>query len=182
MIGPDGAFAHWLGEVVEGKALREPINVIVVDERSTSADEAVDRIVAASTAAGYRIRTGHSTGYKGMIGGEILTQLPKQHDAAFSNEVFEISNNHGRLFGPYRFGSAYLFTGAFSREEVRVAQTPHHSFASFNQARDDYALNLGRKSEFKLSAFVSLDNAILGNPDVGTGDHDGIATLLRASK
>lgn len=28
MIGPDGSAAHWLGEIVDGKVLREPINVI----------------------------------------------------------------------------------------------------------------------------------------------------------
>lgn len=152
----------------------------IVDERSGSAQEAIKRIEAASDAAGYRIRTGHSAGYQGMIDGQMFAQLPREHNAAFSNDVFEVSNNHGRLFGPYRLGTSYLFIGAFSREEVRVAQTPHHSFASFNQARDDYARNLSRKTEFKLSAFVDLGNAILGDPRVGTGDHDGIATLLRA--
>ena len=32
MLGSDGAAAHWLGEIYDGKRLREPINVIIVDE------------------------------------------------------------------------------------------------------------------------------------------------------
>lgn len=182
MIDRDGAIAHWLGELVDGKALREPINIIIVDEVSTTADESVSRLQAASIAAGFPSRSGHSSGYQALIGGKLFSQFPRDHDRAFSNEVAEVSNDHGRLFGPYRFGAVYVFIGAFSREEVRIAQVPHHSFASFNQGRDAFARNLNRKSEFKLSEFVGLDNAIVGDPARTTADHDGIAILLRATR
>lgn len=160
MIRPHGTFAHWLGGIVDGKSLREPINIIVIDEQSASAQQAIERIEAASAAASYRIWTGHSSGYKAMVAGQMFTQLPRDANSAFSNEVFELSNNHGRLFGPYRFGTAYLFVGAFGREEVRVAQVPHHSYASFNQARDDFARNLNIKTNYRLSAFVGLDTPL----------------------
>lgn len=182
MIDQDGTIAHWLGELVDGKALREPVNIIVVDEISASAQESTNRLEAASSAAGFPIRSGHSSGYRALIGGRVFPQLPKDRDRAFSNEIAELTNDHGRLFGPYSFGDAYLFIGAFSREEVRVAQVPHHSFASFNQGRDDFARNLDRKTEFKISDFVRLDNAIIGDRQTTTGDHDGIAVLLRASR
>lgn len=181
-IGADGKIAHWLGEIVDGKQLREPINVIIVDEKARSPAEAVARVTAASAGAGYPVRTGHSAGYRAVIGGTIFPQIPSGRDLAFSNRVYVMNNSHGRLFGPFAFGGGYLFTGAFSRELVRVTGQPHHAYGSFNQARDDYGRNLDRKAEFKLAGFVNLDNAIVGNPNVGTGDHDGVAVLLRAER
>ena len=32
MIARDGTIAHWLGEIVDGKRLHEPVNVILIDE------------------------------------------------------------------------------------------------------------------------------------------------------
>lgn len=181
LIGQDGSIAHWLGEIVDGKTLREPINVIILDSLSKNPEEAVKRIESASAAAGYPIRKGHSTGYRALIAGKLFPQLPKGLDTAFSNNIYEMNNNHGRLFGPYQLGANYLFTGAFSREVVRL-KMPHHGFGSFNQARDDFARQLTLKSEFKLSGFVNLDNAIVGNSRIGTGDHDGVAALLQTDQ
>lgn len=180
MIGPDGQIAHWLGEIVDGKALREPINVIIVDSMSASPEEAVRRIEAAAAAAGYPVRFGHSAGYRAVIGDKLIGQIPTGRDSAFSNDLFELTNNHGRMFGPYRSGDSYVFTGAFSRERVRL-EPARHEFDSFNQARDDFARQLSLKSGFKLSGVVRLDNAIVGNPAIGTGDHDGFAVLLRTT-
>jgi hypothetical protein len=86
MLGSDGTAAHWLGELYRGKSLREPINIIIVDEVARDADEASARILDASRAAGYPVRLGHSTGYQGYIGGQLYTQLPRGRDDAFSNE------------------------------------------------------------------------------------------------
>jgi hypothetical protein len=177
MIGPDGKIAHWLGEIVDGKALREPINLIIVDTVSASPEDAVKRIEAAAAAAGYPVRFGHSAGYRAVIADKLIGQIPTQRDSAFSNDLFELTNNHGRMFGPYRFGDSYVFTGAFSRERVRL-EPARHEFASFNQARDDFARQLSQKSGFKLSGVVDLGNAIVGDPGIGTGDHDGMAVLL----
>jgi len=181
MISPDGTIAHWLGETVDGKALREPINLIIIDSISADPEQAKRRLQAASRAAGYPIRFGHSTGYRALIGGEMFPQLPQGRDDAFSNEIFEVNNNHGRLFGPYRSDLGHLFIGAFSREEIRIFETPRHGYASFNEARDDYSQRLDFETEFKLSGFVNLDNAIVDDPHVGTGDHDGVAVLLRTN-
>jgi len=38
------------------------------------------------------------------------------------------------------------------------------------------------KTGFKLLGRVSLDNAIVDDPDITTGDHDGRAVLLRAGQ
>jgi len=182
MIDRNGLTAHWPGESYRGKRLREPINVIVVDAGAAGADDAKRRLAAAAKKAGYPVRIGRSTGYRGFIGNQFFAQLPAGRDDAFSNDVFEVSNNHGRLFGPFTMDGAYVFTGAFSREEVRPASKPAHRYASFNRARDDFAQRLDRKTAFKLSGFVKLDNAIVGEAGVTTGDHDGLAVLLRAER
>jgi hypothetical protein len=182
MIDRGGSIAHWLGEVFEGKALREPINVILVDEVASDAENAKRRIVAAATAAGYPIRFGHSTGYRGLIGGVFYAQLPAGRDDAFSNAIFELSNNHGRIFGPHRNGPSYVFVGAFSREQLRLFHSPHHGYASFNRARDDFSQKLDGSTPFKQVGFVDLSNAIDGDAKVTTGDHDGFAVLLWAAR
>jgi hypothetical protein len=182
MISADGAIAHWLGEIYEGKRLREPINVILVDAAAASVDDAKQRLVEAAAAAGYPIRFGHSTGYRALIGGQIYAQLPAGRDDAFSNRIFELSNNHGRIFGPSIIDGAYVFIGAFSREEVRPLRWPEHGYASFNRARDDFSQDLDRTTQFKLSGFIDMANAIIGDPEITTGDHDRLAVLLRAGR
>jgi hypothetical protein len=182
MIDRNGTIAHWLGEVVAGKRLHEPINVIFVDAGAASADDARARLVAAATAAGYPVRFGHSAGYRGLIGGVLYAQLPAGRDDAFSNRIFEETNNHGRAFGPHRLGDAFVFIAAFSRERVNLLEWPGHRYASFNQARDDLARDLDARTAFKASGHVPLDNAVADDPAITTGDHDGRAVVLRAEK
>jgi hypothetical protein len=40
------------------------------------------------------------------------------------DRVFELSNNHGRIFGPHWMSRAYVFIGAFSREAVDCCAGP----------------------------------------------------------
>jgi hypothetical protein len=49
---------------------------------------------------------------------------------------------------------------------------PGHRYASFNQARNDFARDLDRQTLFKSAGFVVLENAIVVDPNVTTGDHD----------
>ena len=182
MIAADGTVAHWLGEIHQGKRLHEPINVILIDEGATGADDARTRLVAAAAAAGYPVRFGHSTGYRGLIGGDLHDQLPQGRDDAFADRIFEESNNHGRVFGPHRVGEGFAFIAAFSRERVYFLEWPAHRYDSFNEARDDLARRLDTATAFKAEGRVPLGNAITGHPHVTTGDHDGHAVLLRAGK
>lgn len=185
MIDREGSVAHWLGEVLDGKRLYEPINVILIidaAQQTMSADEAKDWLVAAARTAGYPVRFGHSTGYRGLIGGALYAQLPQGREDAFSNRVFELSNNHGRVFGPHRFGGAYVFIGAFSRERVNLLRLPGHRYASFNRARDDFARDLVARAGWRAAGTVPLGNAIAGDPQITTGDHDGRAVVLRRER
>ncbi|MGO4525280.1 hypothetical protein AB4097_10505 [Microvirga sp. 2MCAF35] len=179
MLTAQGVPSDWLGEIYEGKNLREPINVIIVDQGASSVDDAKERLLAAAARAGYPIRFGHSTGYQGSIAGRLYAQLPQGRDDAFSNDVFEVNNNHGRVFGPHAFEQGYLFIAAFSREEVDPFRDPGHRFGSFNRARDDFTQRLDRSTDFKVSRFVDLGNALIGDPKLTTGDHDGIAVVVR---
>jgi hypothetical protein len=179
MLGSDGTAAHWLGEVYQGKRLREPINVIIIDESTDSSDSAKLRLIRAATSAGYPIRMGHSSGYQGHVGGQLYPQIPSGWDDAFSDEPFEFSNNHGRVFGPHKSDGGYVMIGAFSREQVVPFRWPGHRYSSFNRARDDFARRLAQASEYKLVGYVSLENSIVGDANVTTGDHDGRAVLLQ---
>lgn len=178
MFDKDGSIAHWLGQKVDNKRLHEPVNVILIDAASTSPDDARRTLTAAAKAAGYPVRMGHSTGYRGFIGGDLYSQLPQGRDDAFSNRIFEETNNHGRIFGPYASGNGYVFIGAFSRESVDLIRDPPHRYASFNRARDDFARALAARTGFQHSGTAFLDNAISDDPDVTTGDHDGHAVVL----
>jgi len=180
MLDHSGSPAHWLGEIYQGKKLREPINVVIVDTQATSVDDAKERFVEASARAGYTIRMGHSSGYRALIAGEPHDQLPTGWDDAFSNHLFEVTNNHGRMFGPFQHGRSYILIGAFSREAVSLLHWPEHRYASFKIARDEYAASLDRQTEFKLTGHLNMNNAIIDDPYVTTGDHDGKAVILFA--
>jgi hypothetical protein len=113
-----------MGQSYGGKHLREPINIILVDEVSANAMQASTAALAASAAAGYPVRLGHSTGYKAFVGDRLYTRFPRGWDDALSDAPFKLSNNHGRLFGPYETSRGYVLVGAFSREEVDLLRWP----------------------------------------------------------
>lgn len=182
MVSPDLTPADWLGAKYAGKSLKEPINVIIVDKAAKSAAEARARLAAACAKADYPSRTGHSGGYHGYIAGGLYPQLPSEADQAFSNGLFLFNNNHGRVFGPYPFDGGYLFVVAMSRERVAPLASVKHQYASFNQARDDFAGSLDRATNYRTTGFVGLENAIVGDLEVTTGDHDGVAVLITATR
>ena len=182
MIAADGNAADWLEGPYQGKMLLEPINVIIVDAVAASSDEAVARLLAACGKAGFPQREGHSGGYSALIGDTVLSQIPAGADDCFSDALFTFSNNHGRIFGPVEWNGTFVFTGAFSRESVDVVTKVKHLFQSFDRARDAFTQKMASKSEYQVSAFVPLGNAIMGDDALTTGDHDGVAVLLRAMR
>jgi hypothetical protein len=173
--------AHWLGVPWEGKTLIEPINLVLIDPVSKSADEAVDRLCENFRKAGYPNRSHHSSGYWGYINGRFYSQQPCQEHCAFSNEIAELPNNHGRVFGPCRFGNVFIFIAAFSRENLDPAAKIEHRYESFNRARDELSRSLDKKSGYKIVRLVDLHNAIADSRETSTGDHDGIAVVMELS-
>ena len=126
------------------------------------------------------MRLGHSSGYYGSIAGKLHPQVSASEGHAFSNEPFVVDNNHGRIFGPYESPEGFLFIGAFSRESVRPFSNPKHQYVSFDRARDNFSERLDEWTEFKRVRFIDLENALVADPNVTSGDHDGMAIFLRA--
>ena len=179
MVDPSLVPAHWIGEVIDGRTLREPINIVIRDPLAGSVDEAKTRLLDSCTRAGYPSRQGHSSGYLGCIGGQLHQQLPEGKDDAFSDAPFVVDNNHGRIFGPFEQDGQYLFVGAFSREKVVPFAKLRHQYVSFNRARDDFAARLVRGGAHEITDYVSLENVLVHGP-ITTGDHDGVAVSLIA--
>ncbi len=170
--------AHWLGQEYLGKELREPINVVVIDEKATSISEAEGHFMEACKLAGYASRTGHSSGYQGLIGGSYFNQLPREEKHAFSDALFIYPNNHGRAFGLYEENGVYYITAAFSRENIDLFADVKHGFVSFNEARDDFAVRMNENTDYKIIGKLDLKNAYLPTHQLTTADHDGAAIVL----
>ena len=132
--------ANWLGQKFQGKMMREPINVILVDEVAATPDAAVQYLLESCEAIGYLSRPGHSSDYRGQIGNVIYSQLPQEENHAFSNAMYIFPNNHGRIFGPHFFAGRYYFAGALSRESINLFSEVRHVYASFEMAKQDFAV------------------------------------------
>jgi hypothetical protein len=180
MLGSDLVYAHWMNEIYEGKRLREPVNIIVSDAYARDEQHAVGRLLGFCFLAGFTSRAGHSSGYFGWLGGKLFSQIPSVRHHCLADGPFELNNNHGRFFGPVRQGREFFFIGALSRERISPFIRAKHGYLSFNQARDAFADALSRRAGFTIRADIALQNAVLGDPRVGTGDHDGIAVWLSA--
>jgi hypothetical protein len=170
--------AHWLGLKWDNKNLIEPINIVFIDAVSQTVSESNDRLIENLNKVGYSKMPHHSSGYVGYIGGIFYPQLPREKYHAFSNEIAEIDNNHGRIFGPCRYHGKYIYTAAFSREVIEPLSKIMHHYGSFNRARDELSQSLDKRSAFKIVGFINLNNAIIGNKENTTAEHDGVAVVL----
>ncbi|WP_245593204.1 hypothetical protein [Deinococcus frigens] len=173
--------ATWLGEKVEGRTLREPINVVLIDAVAKTPTDATRRMLDAMNRAGYGPKNMHSDGYSGYLNGQLRPQYPHGKGLAFSDGPWYGSNNHGRVFGPFEVGSSTVFIASFSREDFRWLPRPGHSYSSFQVAREDLAKQMGAKTVFKPQGYLNLASAI-DTPLETTGDHDGRALLLVAQE
>gem|GEM_PF-1510054 len=176
LFDPDYEPSHWISEEFNDKILREPINIVIADSISQTAKEAEQNLIDALEKAGYKNRWGHSSGYKGLIDNIYCNQFPQDTYHAISDESFLFDNNHGRIFGPQYKNGFYYFTGALSRESGY-----YHDYISFAQARNEFAESLNTNTNYKLSKKIWLDN-LLNTEDLITGDHDGYAILIVATK
>lgn len=174
--------ANWLGQKFQGKMMREPINVILVDEVAATPDAAVQYLLESCEAIGYLSRPGHSSDYRGQIGNVIYSQLPRQQNHAFSNAMYILPNNHGRIFGPHFFAGYYYFSGALSRESINLFAEVRHVYASFEMAKQDFAARMQASGRYFVVGAIAMENVFLPSESMTTGDHDGTAVLLRRQK
>lgn len=179
LLDETGAPAHWLGHPFQGRTLFEPINVVLVDAFAESSDQALDKVLQATTASGFGERWGHSSGYWATLGTDLFPQISSHDNTAVSDGQAVFENNHGRLFGPLNDGGRWIFVGALSRESFHAFAPLHHQFVSFNRARDEFALRLSQGDLYRISGLWPLDNR-LDDPANTTADHDGQAVVLEA--
>ncbi|MDO3637628.1 Ig-like domain-containing protein [Mycolicibacterium arseniciresistens] len=167
MLKSDGQISNYGGATDGGRPLLEPVNVIIIDDTSTTREESTRRLNRALAVSGYPVETPHSTGFKGLINGQTYGQQPSGFLQAYGNGGSP--NVHGRMFGPApdADGQGYVWTGAFS------TQGTTHGYLSFDSARDDLAQSL-----IDSGAAEQVDVVDMGNGGI-TGDHDGTAIVLR---
>jgi hypothetical protein len=172
--------ANWLGQKYQNKAMREPVNMILIVEGVSSPDEAMAKVGEALKTAGFPSRYGHSGGYSAFLGNQICAQQPTQKNHAYSDGSFMSANNHGRIFGPILYAGKYYFSGAFSKETTNLFAFKH-IYSSFNSAREVLTAQLIKHSNSKLIAKIDMKNAMPSDSAYTTGDHDGFALVLLIS-
>lgn len=177
MLKSNGEPANWLGLKLQDRHILEPVNLLILDSKSATADESVSLLEEACRLAGYPKEIGHSTGYTAFINGSTVLQLPKEAGSAFSDNHFLTENNHGRIFGPVFDGTRYIYTAQFSRESVALFSTVFHAYESFNTARNHFAQSMDSKTDYKLTTTFQALNAV-DSPLFTTGDHDGYIFVL----
>lgn len=175
MYKPDSVnYAVWLDrKQSDGRFIREPINIIIVDSRAKDSLEAIARLLTAFTLADFPPRFGHTGGYFGKMDGKLNHQQPSVSQHAFSDYMWAFTNNHARIFGPYKVENAYYWIGSSSRE-----RGISHDYVSFDRARNDLANMLVSKANAVVISQISLNNK-LDDSEFSTGDHDGKATMIK---
>ncbi|WP_142271559.1 hypothetical protein [Mycobacterium sp. AT1] len=180
LLQPNGKIANYGGVRHGGKTVLEPVNVIILDPTSTSSAESAARLDAAMTRAGFPAQPIHSTGFSGIINGASYGQQPTGFLQAFSDNFFLFPNDHGRMFGaaPAANGAGYVWSGAFSTEQLNPANPFTHEYVSSETARAALARRLVASGAATVVGVVPLGNAY-DDGTLTTGDHDGYAVVLQ---
>ena len=183
MLQSDGQISTYGGQPsADGRQQLEPVNVIIVDPNSSSPEESQAKLDRAMTSSGFPAQPVHSGGFSALLGGQPYTQKPAGLLEGYSDNLFILPNDHGRIFGPETVatpsGTEYVYSGAFSTEQLGTFMgLPTHTYVSSNMARDALALRLILSGQAKFGGFVPLQNAV-DTPGQTTGDHDGYAVVL----
>ena len=180
LIAPNGQIANYGGVPHDGKTVLETVNVLILDPNSTSAAESVARLDAAMTRAGFPAQPIHSIGFSGIINGATYGQQPAGFLQAFSDNFFLFPNDHGRMFGaaPAVSGTGYVWSGAFSTEQLNPVNPFTHEYVSSADARAELARRLVASGAATVVGMVPLGNAY-DDGTFTTGDHDGYAIVLQ---
>ena len=180
LLQPNGKISNFGGVRHGGKTVLEPVNVIILDPTSKSSAESAARLDAAMTRAGFPAQPIHSTGFSGIINGAVYGQKPTGFLQAFSDNFFLVPNDHGRMFGaaPAANGAGYVWSGAFSTEQLNPANPFTHEYVSSDKARAALARRLVASGAATVVGVVPLGNAY-DDGTFTTGDHDGYAVVLQ---
>jgi hypothetical protein len=182
LLDHDEAVAHWLGEIVTGRTIDEPINALITVS-AKDPEEAGRKLISVAKKAGFRLRGGHTVGYSARSDEALWPEFPGAGKTTFSDCSYLLNNNHGRAFGPVPHDGKFIFLMAVSREKVNyIAGALHgfhafHEYAGFNRARDAFARKLIHTGKARAAGSLDLAN-VIDTADETTGDHDGLATWI----
>lgn len=129
------SIANWIDVQHEGKFILEPINVIWVDFKATSKNEAKQKILTYLETNKFIHRSGSSIGYFGYFGS---SNWVSQFRETWSDKQNPSTiNNHGRIFLNFETTTSngqkvFITSGAFSIENEK------HLFVSFDKALDAF--------------------------------------------
>lgn len=180
LLEPGGQISDFGGEVLDGKELLEPVNVIILDPTSTTSAEATEKLDTDLGLAGFPAQPVHTTGFQGIVGDQTFGQQPVGLLEAFSDNLFLLPDDHARAFGaaPLPDGSGFVSTVAVSREQFGfIGLLPTHTLVSFDAARDELASRL-IASGATLVGIIPLGNAVDSSTET-TGDADGYAVVVQ---
>lgn len=180
MLQSNGQIANFGGVPHDGRILLEAVNIIVVDPTSSSPAEASAKLNSAMFWAGFPAQPIHSTGFLGTIDDVTYGQQPNLPLLGYSNNLFILPNDHGRIFGPdpVETATGYVWSGAFSTEALTIYELlPTHEYVSSNTARNALAMRLIFSGRATYGGMVPLDNAY-NTETTTTGNHDGYAVVL----
>ena len=181
MLKPDGQIADYGGEPFGGRTVLEAVNIIIVDPSAASPEQARQRLDAAMFWSGFPPQPIHSTGFQGTIDDVTYGQLPDLPLLGYSNNLFVLQNDHGRIFGPdpVESSTGYVWSGAFSTQQLGIVKgfLPGHTYVSSNVARNALAMRMILSGRATYGGMVPLDNAY-NTAATTTGDHDGYAVVL----
>lgn len=180
MLKSDGQIANWGGVPHDDRTLLEPVNIIVVDSTSTTPEESTAKLNSAMFWSGFPGQPIHSTGFQGKIGDVIYGQQPDGVAQAYSDLLFLLPNDHGRMFGPAPIenGTGYVWTGSFSTEALGIYNGEiGHQYVSSNVARDVLILRMLLSGQATFVGVVPMENAVDSDTQT-TGDHDGYAVVV----
>lgn len=181
MLESNGQISDYGGQPYQGKTLLEAVNVVILDPNSTSPEQAAARLNTAMFWSGFPAQPIHSTGFAGEIDDVIYGQQPTGLLEGYSDNLFILPNDHGRIFGPdpVQTSTGYVWSGAFSTEALTIyGLLPAHAYVSSTMARTALATRLILSGQATYVGMVPLDNAV-DDATTTTGDHDGYAVVLR---
>lgn len=159
---------------VQGRALREPVNVVLIDLFAKTPQDALLRATAALDAVGLKPSDRYTHGYQAYLNGTFQPEVPAGQ--AFARGVGSAREERLRLFGPWKSGDGYVFLAGIAAQNVtRQGRT----FSDFMVTREATADALNSRTVFKKKGYVDLLSKV-DTPRETTADHDGCAVILVA--
>ncbi|WP_339095218.1 hypothetical protein WDJ50_11495 [Deinococcus sp. VB142] len=162
------------GLKVQGRSLREPVNVVMVDLFAKSPQEALLRVTSALDRVGLNPADGYTHGYQAYLNGDFAPEVPAGQ--TFARGLGTAREERLRLFGPWKYGEGYVFLAGIAAQNVTGQG---RSFSDFMVTREDLAEQLNTRTPFRKKGYVDLLSKV-DTPRETTADHDGCAVVFVA--